>query len=1588
MSDMPFSSRHEQDRNGFIVGDNETVELIRAKDWASTPLGPIDAWPDVLRTMVALCLESNFPISIIWGPDHIQVYNDAYRMFICGDAHPAALGQSYRVTWVSAWPVVGEPFERALNGETSYLENQRMFLTRNGYLEETFFTFSLSPIRAESGAIGGLFLPVTETTATMLADRRTRTLRDLTSSLGAASSMDELCSFAIETLSRSSFDLPFLLLYEQSADGSGFKLMGHLGFHGEEPACAAMKVQPDSPWPIAEAIRLNSAVSASNIEAVLGNVPCGPYEEVPKLAMVLPIGANRRDRTTLVVIAGVSPRLPFDDAYRGFYEQMSAALSAAVATVRAREDERRRADGLAEIDRAKTAFFANVSHEFRTPLTLMLGPLEEALAEGEALTPGMRERVSLAHRNGQRLLRLVNTLLEFSRIETGRLQGVYEPTDLAALTADLAANFRSAIERAGMSLVIETSPLPRLVNVDRRMWEQIILNLLSNAFKFTFAGQIIVSVRLEGRWARVSVKDTGIGIAAEEIHRIFERFHRVEGAQGRSIEGSGIGLALVHELISLHGGSITVDSRLGLGSEFSIALPMGEEALIDVADTRGEPPVPKSTTAAAFVNEAIRWLPGDIREETHDAPETPEDVTNGHVLLAEDNADMREYLRRLLAAHGFSVEAVPDGAAALAAARRRPPDLIVSDVMMPITDGFELLAQWRADARLKAIPFVLLSARAGEEARVEGLNAGADDYMTKPIAQAEFVARVTGTLNRSRSLREETLRESEQRHRFLCESMPQIIWTATPDGRIDYCNQRGVDYTGMTLEQMRECRWERVLHPEDIRNESDRWTEAFKSGRAYEIEYRLRRAVDGAYRWHLGRAHPLRGVDGEIIQWAGTLTDIEDQKRTEEDLIQTHATLELRVLERTSELGVAKERAESASKAKSDFLANMSHEIRTPLNAVIGLTYLLEHTSLTEDQRNFLARIGLASHALLGVINNVLDLSKIEAGEMSLEEEFFDPYDLIRDLAEMLTPQATSKGLDLSVRPSRDLPHRVWGDAGRLRQVLTNLIGNSIKFTKSGTVALTVSCTQSATDLIRLRCEVTDTGIGIESSTLARLFTPFTQADSSTTRHFGGTGLGLSIARRFVELMGGEIGVQSSVEVGSTFWFEVPLRLAGGVGEAANTDDPLAPRLIVLDSSSAAPDNLGATLESIGLRPQVLESAESLLNAINSAPANALPDAILIVMRPQDGDIRQVIDRLEKQCTQAELPPVIVIADLLSHAAQASMVRSQDVLLLRPVAGATLFNAVNSIELRRKGGADHAFLSPNLEDSNALWLTDVWVLVADDSEVNRVVAQRILEEQGAHVSSCADGLEALEYVRAHHDQLDIILMDVHMPNLDGNEATSRIRVELGLTALPILAMTAGALVTERQCCLEAGMNDFVSKPFAPQTLIRIVRRLVEAARERPIAMVSLDTRPDRHSPESGLPAAIDPIAVQQMFGHDLGLFKLMLLRVLQEYSDLGLSISVPAADSDDRRQLKARLHKLVGSAGMIGATQMMKAAASAQRAIDRDAPVDAAVEAMQQLAFAINTLRDQAEPLLQPLAEPRSESGSEPRRAKAGMTRG
>lgn len=344
------------------------------------------------------------------------------------------------------------------------------------------------------------------------------------------------------------------------------------------------------------------------------------------------------------------------------------------------------------------------------------------------------------------MLKLVNSLLDFSRIEAGRTQATYVPTDLAAYTAELASVFRSAIEAAGLRLEVDCPPLPEPLFVDRSMWEKIVLNLLSNAFKFTFAGTITARLGWRDGSAVLTVADTGTGIPPEHVPRLFERFHRVPNAQGRTFEGTGIGLALVSELIKIHCGTIVVDSELGRGTSFTITIPAGR-AHLPAGQVRSQASGVASAAlgARSFLEEALHWLPETPESGTADLPAGEKSADRPRILLADDNGDMREYVQRLLAPH-WEVEAVADGLQALEAARERVPDLVLTDVMMPNLDGFGLLQARRDDERTRGTPIIMLSARAGEEARVEGVEAGADDYLVKPFSARELLARVRTNL--------------------------------------------------------------------------------------------------------------------------------------------------------------------------------------------------------------------------------------------------------------------------------------------------------------------------------------------------------------------------------------------------------------------------------------------------------------------------------------------------------------------------------------------------------------------------------------------------------------------------------------------------------------------------------------------------------------------------------------------------------------------------------------------------------------------------------------------------------------------------
>ncbi|WP_372013456.1 response regulator [Pseudoxanthomonas sp. 10H] len=878
------------DKVAFLAGGGELGALMRAHDWAATPLGRPEDWPQSLKTAVRIMLTSRQPIWIGWGDDLLYLYNDPYKSII-GGKHPWALGRPTREVWQEIWPEIGPMLATAMQGDAgTYVEEQLLIMERNGYPEETYYTFSYSPIPNDDGSAGGIICANSEHTQRVIGERQLTLLKELAARTADARGYVEACERCAQALATNTRDLPFALLY--LADGqNGYRLAAASGVDPAGAGVPAPLAAGEPAWPLDRALLAHAPQQVDGVQARFPGVFAGgPLGLAPDRAAVFPVQASGEAGHAGALVVGLNPYRLFDEGYEGFLSLVAGQISTALANAEAYEQERRRAEALAAIDAAKTLFFSNVSHEFRTPLTLMLGPLEDLLAAPGRLDGHDIERLQLAHRNSLRLLRLVNTLLDFSRVEAGRMNAVFRPTDLGALTAELASAFKEATQRAGLGLHIDTGHLGEPVYVDRAQWEKIVLNLLSNAFKFTFEGGIEVSLRQDDGRARLVVADTGIGIPAEELPRLFDRFHRVEGARGRSYEGSGIGLALVSELVRQHGGGITVHSEPGQGSRFVVELPLGREHLPpeNIQDD-GELTDPGegagSMRARSFVEEAMRWLPTEQQPATAPgAPPAPlagarTGAEGGRIVLADDNADLRMYIARLLGERGASVETVADGEAALGAVRRERPDLVISDIMMPGLDGFGLLRAIREDPALRDVPVILLSARSGEEAQVEGLDAGADDYLTKPFSARELVARAESHLAMGRLRREATaaLRESEGRFRNMADHAPVMMWVGDTANRCTYLNRSWYEFTGQQPGEGLEHGWIEAVHPQDRGRAEQALARAHAAQDAFRLEYRLRHR-DGGYRWMLGAAAPRFGPDGGFLGHVGSILDIDDRR--------------------------------------------------------------------------------------------------------------------------------------------------------------------------------------------------------------------------------------------------------------------------------------------------------------------------------------------------------------------------------------------------------------------------------------------------------------------------------------------------------------------------------------------------------------------------------------------------------------------------------------------------------------------------------------------------------------------------------------
>ncbi|MEO6031079.1 MAG: ATP-binding protein [Burkholderiaceae bacterium] len=1173
--------------DSVLAGGGEMGQLMRSIDWRQTALGPVERWPQSLRTALSILMETGFPMYIAWGREFTQFYNDGYRSILGSTKHPSAMGRSTRETFAEVWDVIGPMFEGVMEGRPTTLFDFMLPMDRHGFAEECYFIFSYSPIRDESGEVGGVLVTVTESTQRVLGERRLKVTQRLAVDTHAARTVSEACTIAAAVLCADSADLPFFRIYLASADRQSATLCAHAGT-APEAGMAPLTIRLDDA-PFAAALHATPTPllqAGAAPAAATANRPASPAAPAVGRTLVLPITHAGSEQPVGVLVLGTSVRLLLDQAYQDFLRMVASQIGTAIAGAQAFEDAKARAEALAELDRAKTAFFSNVSHEFRTPLTLMLGPLAEALASPERSLQG--QDLAAVHRNAERLLRLVNTLLDFSRIEAGRINARFEPTDLAGLSADLASAFRSATERAGLALVVDCPPLAQPVYVDHAMWETIVLNLLSNAFKYTLQGEIRVELGCDGGFAELRVRDTGTGIAAQDLEHVFDRFYRIGHPGGRTVEGSGIGLALVRELVLIHGGSIEAASQPGQGTVFTVRVPLGvahlaPECIADAPRAAAPAALPGARAAApsalaaarSYVQEALRWLPaepGPDRDAPPDPQPAPPNGVSIRVLVADDNADMREYLTRLLSAR-FTVETVGDGRAALDAAQRLLPDVIVSDVMMPGLDGFELLAALREHDATRAIPVILLSARAGEEARIDGLQAGADDYLVKPFSARELVARVEAQLVRLK------LRALEQAHAVRLASVfasapVGVALLSGPEHRFEFANHAYLellDHRPVVGKAIRAALPE--LAGQGIYELLDR---VYRSGEPFvgrSVAISLRRDDGHTYEGFFDFSYqPLFDPQQAVSGIAVVAFDVTD-------------------------LTTARREAEAANRAKDEFLAMLGHELRNPLAPIVTALQIMRLRALPGGERERTIIERQVKH-VVALVDDLLDVSRITRGQVQLRREHVDMADIVAKALEMTGSAIEARQHALTLDTPRGL--RVHGDAARLAQVVANLLTNAAKYTDAGG-SITVTGRRVGD---RIELVVTDSGRGISAEMLPRVLDMFSQERQEIDRREGGLGLGLAIVKNLVREHGGTVHAGSEGKGrGSAFTVALPFDAQPHEplpGEPPRPEGAATHRfrVLVVDDNADAADVLAESLRVLGHQTRTAAEGAGALQAL------------------------------------------------------------------------------------------------------------------------------------------------------------------------------------------------------------------------------------------------------------------------------------------------------------------------------------------------------------------------------------------------------
>lgn len=1254
MNILESEVQHSSHSNEFthpLPGQCELAQLMRSLDWAKTSLPAPAYWPDELLSLFKFSLTSAMPSLILWGSNSSLLYNNAYKIFLNSMEHPFCLGQNAAKALPALWselaPLVHQVFT---TGRALVRETCGFLLSRHRPLEEVFVHLTINPIFASKGKdVKGVFCVFIDQTEQVVNARRLSTLRHLEEfQRKTANVMDAIYNVS-HSLSCNTQDIPFAAIYLLDEDRTQAILNSTTGLKNGSSLPAVVPIsllEMPLTWISATkeltpslAVWISAVVNGGKMELV-DYLPVLDKEEPnsTEQVLILPI-KEHEDLIVGVLILGVNAHCAFNEAYRSFFNSVGKFIAKTLSDTKVYALEKKVAEELLEQDRAKNNMFRTISHEFRTPLTLIMGTLEkifELESNDTVLNP---EDLHLVYRNAQRLLKLVDNLLDFTRLETDQMQIQFEPYNLSLFTRELASTFRSTIEGAGLTFKVECFELSESIYIDPALWEKIVLNLISNAFKFTFSGTIILQLHERSDEAvELIIKDSGIGIAHNELPYLFNRFQCIKSTRGRTLEGSGMGLPLVKELVALHKGTVQVISEVNRGTTFTVTLQKGSKHLPSVQVMSGGKKEPHDTQKMLFIAEAVRWYMPEYIEAR-----TPNNLKSANILVADDNADMREYLSRLLGKH-WKVETVANGALALEKIKIRtqnslyesPYDLIVLDLIMPGLNGFQLLQILKSDPITNEIPVIMLSGRAEEGSRLEGLKKGADDYLVKPFSSEELIVRVETILkltvqrrllihelnimNYLHSIATRFVQEADVSSIFLEIIDAAMFITNADKGSILLVNEvaqtlslkasRGFDASLSNF--FSQCsagegacgvafqKPERVIIY-DLRND-----ERFK-GTSYLAEL-LAKGVQAI------QATPLTSRTGKILGILATYYNTPlCPKSRELQMVDLLARLSADIIERgqwLAERAMLVEKLRAADKRKNEFLALLSHELRNPIASISNSAMLLSHnTQGSKEVHSAHAIINRQVAQITRLVDDLLDITRITENKIQLNFQRINVNELIMRIVE--DNRSVFDRADLKLCHQTDEKTMfIRADELRIEQVLNNLLHNALKFSSAGGGIHVF--TEQDKKLEQVVIRVIDEGIGIEPSFTSQLFNPFTQADNSLERTQGGLGLGLALVKGLIDLHKGNVSVFSKgLGYGAEFTIRLPQDKSLDIAQPFLIEKTcyqgIKRTILVIDDNKDVAESLCMLLESLG---HIVHIARDGFEGLNNA-LKIMPDCVL-----------------------------------------------------------------------------------------------------------------------------------------------------------------------------------------------------------------------------------------------------------------------------------------------------------------------------------------------------------------------------------------